>query len=262
MVNPRLFTLESGLCLLTRLQDLRRLAIYTDFDQSCARQDYIEGALNWIQPGWPSHSRLPPSMPVIPEPTSARRLANAISSVFRHGLHNKKNNLKPFIDYMIESQKLTENGDQKGHPSPDPWSSKVNRSAQDLEALRRLLKTVKYQTDYRPAPEVPIVDGLEDMRHCGSYLDLEACLESQLFRCQEQQKALKTATGMSTSLSPQGGRPWLRMERLTLSYAKCCGKEGGILDQVEQVQHDLRVLRPDIMIVVQASQNSHLLLDL
>ncbi|KAG0045543.1 hypothetical protein BGZ83_009255 [Gryganskiella cystojenkinii] len=270
--NARPFALESGLCLLTRLNELRRLSIYTNFDKYCARQDYIEGSLNWMHPGT---ARLTPVKTITTE-TAGRRLSDAISSVFRHGL--PKNNINnetyttPFVDYMGESRKLTENEHRTNDPTPNPMGGGL--TPQNVRAQRQLLKIAEYRTDYsRLVPEVPVVDGLEDLVYCGSYLDLEACLKASLVRYLQQQETSKTHTTRTRSEKAAlplqdkrrggGGRPWLKMERFTINYAKCYGKEGEVMqDQVKRVRRDLRTLRPDIEINCQSSKQSHLLLDL
>lgn len=95
-----------------------------------------------------------------------------------------------------------------------------------------------------------MVDGLEDFEFCGTFLDIEACLEAQQFRRQPPKAAAASASSSSSSSRPVMAEVqpiWPRMQKLTFSFGEKKNEKGqSMAKQMELACTDLKQLRPGI----------------
>jgi len=112
-----------------------------------------------------------------------------------------------------------------------------------------------YRSDYGLQP-FPMVDRLENLEYCGSFLDMEACLRAQVarFRQEQQQQHQPHLVG-----SPSY-KPWPSMEKITLSNGSVYrGARVTTERQAQQAHKILKQLRPDIDIICRTSFHPHLI---
>ena len=143
--------LRTGLCLLTRLRNLRSLTVKGDFLINDP-PDLHE--LAWVQtPSKPAIIRVSSTSKWLPMFLQGSSIKDAPSVLEEAYLH--------CIDM---AQSLAGNIDTKG---------RLRMQQQQQDNL--------FCSEYKDQA-FPMVDGLVDMEFSGSYLDIEACLQAQLFR--------------------------------------------------------------------------------
>jgi len=122
-----------------------------------------------------------------------------------------------------------------------------------------------YRTDYdRP---IPMVDGVEGLNHSGSYLDIEACLEAQLFRLRQYSSLPKHRLGHPieavTTTAEKGKTPdqsapetilvWPAMEQIRFTHQTPSpyyyNAEKSIKRYVEQGCKIVQLMRLDIKVL-------------
>jgi len=250
VVPCRLYAMKGGLCLLTRLQNLRHLAIYTSFsDQDPTiptlprKQDFV-----WMQGIAYSKGRVTAFAPQPRGLPHARR----VSAFEDHKL-------------CLDTVRM--------------WSTAVHDVGPDtieqVEACRYKMQRQQIQHEYLSSPEEPespvrlsippMVDGLVDMEFCGSFLDMEALLLARLDRFQKEVDRHQdfTRQWQDAASGPEGAQPWPHLERIVLS-------NGSVdLEDLESVRHQANLalkamseLRPDVEVIRQYSEYPHLLLNL
>ncbi|GJJ70842.1 hypothetical protein EMPS_03192 [Entomortierella parvispora] len=252
------FSARTGLCLLTRLKRLQQLEVHgICLDHSNSekpdwgphKEDFC-----WIQ-GGPA-PRLP----------SSSRLISGLASLFSSApipLCEK--------DYLDSIEKLREwsrlftfNGDGMNSLSVlDKYRPMVQQQQKDNG----------YRSDYdRP---IPMVDGVEGLDHCGSYLDIEACLQAQLFHFRQQHSSLpahslgpraeaastETVTVAPTSenrymtrkIAPEMTLPWPVMRQIRFIHGAlgphCPRNIAKSKRYVEQCSKIIQQMRPDIRVL-------------
>ncbi|GJJ74822.1 hypothetical protein EMPS_07180 [Entomortierella parvispora] len=256
VVPCRLYAMESGLCLLTRLKDLRRLAIYTSipdyytsFEKS-QRQDFV-----WMQ-GIAYHRG------------SVTAYEQQLVSPAQVGLRCRR--VSAYEDYKLCVEKVR----TWSTTFPDAGSFAPGTPSQ-VEERRRKMQQQQASNEYLSSfedPESPIspealskVDGLVDMEFCGSFLDMEALLLARLDRFQKEANKWEDISGQwkDAAPGPEGAQPWPRLERILLSNGSL-EREGlkSVQSQAALAQKAMGALRPDINIICQHSESPHLLIDI
>jgi len=240
MNHCQALALESGLCLLTRLQSLERLSIHTDMSNSYGPNQLHESRFAWIQ-------TRPSEAASVRGPMLAHLPRSLTSSFSRHDA-SLEEALKE-IRRLKGSHKLSE--------TTKFW---LWREEQERNRYR----------SYFTGP-VPMVDGLKGFGFCGTYFDIEACLEAQLFRfpppkalaeetssrwmsvSRETPAAASSSLSSSTSWSSsrlvmvEGQHIWPRMQKITFSFGQEKNEKGqSMVKQMELGCAVLKRLRPGI----------------
>ncbi|KAG0056026.1 hypothetical protein BGZ83_006639 [Gryganskiella cystojenkinii] len=236
VLDCMVFALESGLCLLTRLKDLRRLAIYTDFHDPSKQEQAQKTDFSWIQGA------------ATLEATTTITSNHHDRPWWKRGGGSSSNNHR---DAILEDYNECLQAVRRLPKITVPFM----RGSRSI--VYQYQQTSNYETDHNGP--VPRVDGLDGFQFCGDYIDMEALVQAQIFRFKQEQRR---AQGLDFT-SHQESKPWPFLERLTLSYARCVGANGKrIKRRGDQAQRLLRKMRPDIDIDCPTSDNSHLFLDL
>ncbi|KAG0056027.1 hypothetical protein BGZ83_006640 [Gryganskiella cystojenkinii] len=205
----RVFKLESGLCLLTRLRYLDRLAIYSDLEKS---EDFFDGFDC-------------PRSPV----------------VWIQGCDDHPSVLKRYRESLDATQQFSLWSPSFSDPSFTTGTS-LTQVQQQVDN--------KYESDY----DRSMVDGLADLKLCGSTLDIEALLQARMHQFEVERES-KQGYGQHVQDSDRHHRPWPVLKRLVLSYALCRPTEARQIIQklFGQTQQILEEMRPDIEFHCQAS---------
>ncbi|KAG0041242.1 hypothetical protein BGZ83_002115, partial [Gryganskiella cystojenkinii] len=223
----QLYSLESGLCLLTRMEQLRRLSIYTFLRETTRRKFSCQPSdFAWIQ-GYSTGKDLASSLP----PSSFLWKNNS-------GDNDREQARNGYQDCLEAIKKLSilENASEL-------WTA--IESARVKEQQEKHL----YATDYdRPRP---MVDGVSELGFMTS-VDIEARLRSQIYRLdQETQENMNSERLVVT-------KPWPYLQRLVLSCGSCKGLPGRIHEhRAGQALKMLRRMRPEIEFCCQYSEHPH-----
>jgi len=242
---------DSGLCLLTRMRELRRLVLYTQLPERVNHNMLERADFAWIRGGAP-----PP-----PEPT--RSLLSRFASFFLDSgaVSSSPENQRAFPSPPLahKDYELCLHRMQKRTVLSPKLKELIGDNTPTIEDGRVLMQQQQvdngFCSDYeRPTP---MVDGLEDFEFCGSYLDIEACLRAQLFRLRQIQEVSVTSEGKdkteskaapsAASFAISKSQPWPDMESIELSFGPCQGRQDTMVRrQAEEGHQILMQLRPDI----------------
>ncbi|KAG0042054.1 hypothetical protein BGZ83_000960 [Gryganskiella cystojenkinii] len=261
----RFFELESGLCLLMRLRDLRRLRIFTmngnDRISFPLTSSYDTRDMAWIR-GCSDLSKVASTSATTSIITTAtkwapRNLLRQASNVFgfaRAPTDTGTDDLLHCYDKVLELALVT-SFDISVVGVFDPSEMRRRRTTMQDQQEGNVFKT-----DYDRFP-YPMVDGLEGMEVCGSLLDIEACLRAQYYhhddRNDDNSDGSVSRFHVETGVGRQQrryGQPWPHMEQLVLA---CAGlndyfhddhrkNQKAIQEQANQTQRYLQRIRPDI----------------
>ncbi|GJJ70753.1 hypothetical protein EMPS_03103 [Entomortierella parvispora] len=156
--------LRSGLCLLTRMRDLRQLEIDTlNEDTSEEMRCLSKSDFSWIQ----AYTQLSAghvastALTSIPGATTSKTVMFPRSSSVANR-RDVEQCLKKFQVSMSQRQQIEKTTSESGR-------SRMRQQQQENQ----------YRTDYWMA--IPMVDGLVNMDYCGTFLDIESCLLAQLY---------------------------------------------------------------------------------
>jgi len=265
-----LFKLESGLCLLTRLSDLRRLSLSTEsFRNEYSPQElFRKKDFAWIQGIEDSNITTAKLKTLTPESVSTsstgstfRTLSGFLRKEGRGPLlrtlaapEKEVSSLQDGLrDCLKMAQELSESEPRVELLTPSDLPLEDHRARIRQQQDRGCCSTDT--ADYNLEPPVGICkfDGLYNMDYCGTYLELEAHFQARLFAMSDEGKA--------KGRTPK--RPWPKMKQLILSNGRLFGNSKILVkEQADFVQQLLRELRPDIDISCPCSEKPHFLLDI
>ncbi|GJJ74821.1 hypothetical protein EMPS_07179 [Entomortierella parvispora] len=289
VVPCRLYAMESGLCLLTRLKDLRRLAIYTSIQDSYTfsdrpqKQDFV-----WMQ-GIAYHRgrvmdyRLQSAGPV--QAGRRRRHESAYEGYIQCADKVRTwsttvpdaGSYAPGTPSQVEERRRKMHRQQVRHRFLSSFDNLENPEepdnlddaddAEDAEDAEDLEDPVAPANPENPVSPVALskVDGLMDMEFCGSFLDMEALFSARLHLLQKHTESDGDTLGLwkYAASGPDGAQPWPQLERVLLSNGSL-QKESleSARVQADLVQEAMSAMRPDVKIICQYSECPHLLLDI
>lgn len=211
--------LEMGLCLLTRLQDLRRLELRTGYLRGSRYLDPLDKRdFAWMRGDHPASTTT--STTTTKKAMSVPR--KILSSLIPSFLSRRT---KSRCDLCSAYKRSLERIRTKVlyHPR---WGAFLYDPSK-VETDRIKMQQEQWSHDYRSDYSLPrpMVDGLKDFKYSGTYLDIEACLQAQLFRHQQRQH-------YTTSQQPSGRHHhhpatagekarWTSEKMMTLSATAC-----------------------------------------
>jgi hypothetical protein len=277
-IGYQVWPLMKGLCLLTRLRDLRKLELRTFGANSTDREPFQREDFAWIQGCttktpvtdshlsimnlWPSF-RLSRPRNAVDTNVTATKSINTIptannSATETFACEFAYEDYKYCLDKMRTRIYLHHN---TGSVLYSPISLESDRAR-----MRQQQKINQYLTDHHNRP-IPMVDGLQDFEFSGTFLDIEACLEAQIFRILKSQRRLqqqqlnKTHEAVAAGLGSEPGsgpcspaaiakssQPWPYLEELKFVH------EYHAFEPHDKIHHKnmqrgfefLRQARPDI----------------
>ncbi|KAG0049027.1 hypothetical protein BGZ83_006126 [Gryganskiella cystojenkinii] len=232
------FALESGLCLLTRLQYLQRLEVISDYAGPHYGDRFPVRDFGWI-----TEITNPPT------PPKPKVVASVISSLVSSMTFKKRDtfddrdqtdHISEDFQYCIDKNRASLRKTVGADNAAGKWKfSKIQWQQHDNH----------YRSDYDRIPFKPMVDGLEGLEYCGSLLDIDARLNSMLFALLTEQQKRKTQITDTIRVQLRATQPWPLLETLVLSFGSCCKGSGIELpSKLIEGQKILRKLRPDIAI--------------
>ncbi|GJJ70900.1 hypothetical protein EMPS_03250 [Entomortierella parvispora] len=120
-----------------------------------------------------------------------------------------------------DTQRIEELVDEKKYRNKEgAWRSELSnaRRCRRLKMLQQQ-KEAGYRTDYDR--DNPMVDGLEDFEFCGSFLDVEACLQARVWRLQQQQFKAREGDMVAAKFMSLGvdARVWPNMEQFIFTIS-------------------------------------------
>ena len=232
-IGYQVWPLTKGLCLLTRLHQLRRLELRTFGANSSDREPFQREDFAWIQGCTNQGSQ---------SSSSSSSLSSSISGLKSLLLH-RGSRPQPvdeealdwrfaYYDYQYCLNKMRTHTilhHSTGTTLYNPYDVESDRSR-----IRQQQRLSDYHTDYKNGPDpdgpLPMVDGLQDFMIYGTFLDIEACLEARVFRVQETLRQLQELQHQKQEQTQQvmGGRsameiartsqPWPELEQFRLTH--------------------------------------------
>ncbi|GJJ70923.1 hypothetical protein EMPS_03273 [Entomortierella parvispora] len=214
-------SLESGICLLTRLRHLRSLTLRGNY--SCTDPAPGPREFAWIQsPSSPAiirTSRASSWLPTFLGGSSGKEAPSVLEEAYLHciglaqSLHEAESNSdskvgkqqeKPYSHSYYTDQHYDGYygyySDDNNDPDEQEEDIKFSESYIQNEAYLKVVSSTKsrarmlqqqrdnqFSSDYTDQA-FPMVDGLVDMEFSGSFLDIEACLRAQLHRLKRFQR--------------------------------------------------------------------------
>ncbi|KAG0043374.1 hypothetical protein BGZ83_011478 [Gryganskiella cystojenkinii] len=277
-MDIHIFGFESGLCLLTRLRHLRRLELLTELSDNYhglfQRQDF-----SWIRglcrdedepynggtndngkgvskdPTSPSPGFLVTSMLKTRAQASAIRSKSPFSSFSPSSSSSSSVTNTEFM-YCIETARRQS---MLVHDYDTPYRENTPLAVEPRRVrMQEQQENNMYRTDYDRQP-IPMVDGLEGLEFCGSFLDMEACLRAQLALFQQGQQGQQNQH-LQCLLRGKlySHTPWSCMEQITLSNGSLYRESQVSMERQARLAHKImKQLRPDIDIVIRTSTYSH-----
>ncbi|KAG0049044.1 hypothetical protein BGZ83_006120 [Gryganskiella cystojenkinii] len=268
-VEGDVLSLKYGLCLLIRLRDLRRLELEVVQPGIYELNALDESDFAWTRDftGCSSSSSISKSV------LTTNRLSRSPFPLFTSSSNSCNEGTGPstsssssaYRDYMTCMERVQriilfqgEFGPWWKDNSFVDWRQKLDkvRSRKRLEQQKKQQEK-NYITDYSKA--LPVVDGLE-FNVCGSYFDMEGCLQAQLSRLSSSEPPLTVYSYQNSSASESdritkersvSATPWSNMEQLIIKYKTTNQEPKSISNAKVQAHLDrgqslLRRLRPDI----------------
>jgi len=190
--------LALNLSLLTRLVNLRQLELRFKVDRRLLQREsdrLRRSDFAWIRPNHPKAET--PSVQKMNVPFSR------LSSVFRFLFMTRQVKSDNDFSDCLEAARANTLMEVK-----DPSEREGQR-----QKMSQLQKENSYRTDYDR--DIPMVDGLAEFESFGSPLDVEACLQAQVWRLKRKHHErgdLASAATETTSLV-ESTRPWKDMEQ-------------------------------------------------
>lgn len=96
------------------------------------------------------------------------------------------------------------------------WENLLGDQDNQRQRMFQQQKENNYRTDY--GQDTPMIDGLAGFEFMGFSLDVEACLQAQVWRLQQQHERDEGGeTSIQNPSATESTRPWRNMEQLTFS---------------------------------------------